>query len=197
MLNWLYEMNVKTLIKPDLACLVKTGKTQDEWHRIFGHMHMGAVKMMKEKNMVLGMEVDRSMELAAQCPACIIAKQHTQPFPKESHTEIENIGDLTVSDVWGPAHTQAPGGDHYFITFMDGRSQRTMTHFMKHKSQALKKFKHYKSFVETQTGDKLKKFQVDGRGESLGREFRKYLLDNSIQLDTYHYSLFTFPKWNS
>ena len=58
-----------------------------------------------------------------------------------------------------------------------------MTHFMKHKSQALKKFKHYKSFVETQTGDKLKKFQVDGRGESLGREFRKYLLDNSIQLD--------------
>ena len=27
MLNWLYEMNVKTLIKPDLACLVKTGKT--------------------------------------------------------------------------------------------------------------------------------------------------------------------------
>lgn len=27
MLNWLYEKNVKTLIKPDLACLVKTGKT--------------------------------------------------------------------------------------------------------------------------------------------------------------------------
>lgn len=54
---------------------------------------------------------------------------------------------------------------------------------MKHKSEALEKFKHYKSFVETQTGNKLKKFCVDGGGEFLSKEFKKYLLENGTQLD--------------
>ena len=60
MLNWLFEMNIKGVIKLDLAYPAKTRKSWDEWHRIFGHMHMGAVKMMKDKEMVLGMEVDRT-----------------------------------------------------------------------------------------------------------------------------------------
>ena len=41
-------------------------------------MHMGAVKMMKDKEMVLGMEVDRTVELAAKSTAYITAKQHSQ-----------------------------------------------------------------------------------------------------------------------
>ena len=87
MLNWLFEMNIKGVIKPNLAYPVKTGKSWDEWHRIFGHMHMGAVKMMKDKEMFLGMEVDRTVEPAAQCTACISAKQHIKPFPKTSRTK--------------------------------------------------------------------------------------------------------------
>ena len=132
MLNWLFKMNIKGVIKPDLAYPAKTGKTWDEWHRIFGHMHMGAVKMMKDKEMVLGMEV----ELAAQCTACITAKQHIKPYPKESHMEIKRIGDLTVSDTWGPACMQAPGGDQYFVMFTDGKSQWMMIYFLKQPSKS-------------------------------------------------------------
>ena len=124
------------------------------------------------------------MEPAAQCTACITAKQHIKPFPKTSCMEIKRIRDLTVSDVWGPACTQAPGGDQYFVTFTDGKSRQTMTYFMKHKSEAFEKFKLYKSFVETQTGNKLKKLHADGGGEYLSKEFKKYLLENGTQQDT-------------
>jgi hypothetical protein len=58
-----------------------------------------------------------------------------------------------------------------------------MTYFMKNKSNTFTKFKQYKSFVETQTGQKLKKLRVDGGGEFLSKEFKKFLLDNGIQLD--------------
>src|ERR1700678_2383037 len=202
MLNRLFEMNIKGVMKPNLACPAKTGKTWDEWHRIFGHMHMGAVKMMKEKEMVLGMEVDRTVEPAAQCTACITAKQHVKPFPKESRTEIKGIRDLTVSNVWGPAHTQAPGGDRYFVTFTDGKSRRTMTYFLKQKSEAFEKFKLYRSFVETQTGNKLKKLCADGGGEYLSKDFRNYLLENGVTISLPHSLfpfLFYFPylhRWN-
>ena len=182
-MNRLFDMNVKGIAKHDQAYPAKHGRTLDEWHRIFGHLNMGSVKMLKEKEMVLGMEVDRTVEPAPQCKASIIAKQHVQPFPKESQTEIKEIGDLTVSDLWGPARTQAPGGDQYFVTFTDGKARRTMTYFMKEKSEALTKFKQYKSFVETQTDRKLKKLHVDGGGEFINKEFKKFLLDNGIQLE--------------
>lgn len=58
-----------------------------------------------------------------------------------------------------------------------------MTYFMKAKNEALTHFKHYKSFVETQTGHKLKKLCVDGAGELISKEFQKYLLDHGIQLE--------------
>ena len=83
---------------------------------------MGSVKMLKEKETLLGIEVDRTVEPAAQCKACIIAKQHVQPFPKQSQMKIKEIRDLTVSDLQGLAHTQAPGRDQYFITFTDGKA---------------------------------------------------------------------------
>lgn len=77
-------MNIKGIAKQDQAFPAKHGRTWDEWHRIFGHMNMGSVKMLKEKGMVLGMEVDRTVEPAAQCNVCIVAKQHIQLFPKNS-----------------------------------------------------------------------------------------------------------------
>ena len=125
--NWLFDMDVKGIAKQDQAYATKHGRTWDEWHRIFGHLNMGSIKMLKEKGMVLGMEVDRTVDPAMQCKVCIIAKQHVQPFPKNSQTKIKEIRDLTVSDLWGLAPTQAPGGNHYFTTFTDGKLQHTMT----------------------------------------------------------------------
>src|ERR1700678_2145130 len=98
--------------------------------------------------------------------------------------ESQGIGDLTLNDVWGRTRTQAPGGDRYFVTFTDGKSQRTMTYFLKQKSEAFEKFKLYRSFVETQTGNKLKKLRADGGGEYLSKDFRNYLLENGIQQET-------------
>jgi transposase InsO family protein len=57
-----------------------------------------------------------------------------------------------------------------------------MIYFMKEKSEAFNKFKQYKNFIEVQTGKKLKVLRVDGGGEYLSNEFKKFLLDNGIRL---------------
>lgn len=78
--------------------------------------------MLKNKEMVLGMEVDGGVEGNAKCEACILAKQHIKPFPKQSQTEIKEIIDLTVSNMWGLARTTALGSKQYFISYMDGKA---------------------------------------------------------------------------
>src|SRR5271168_2320073 len=142
-------------------------RTKHTRQRVCGHLNMGSVKMLKDKNMVNGMDVNTTVEPQTQCQPCIIAKQHVKSFPQESHTDIAEIGDLTVTDLWGPAKTHGIGRESYFIPFTDGKSRCTMIYFMKHKDEALTKFKLYKSFVETQTGYKLKKLRVDGGGEKI------------------------------
>ena len=72
--------------------------------------------------MVTSMEVDESLPATEQCPACIVMKQHVTPYLQESKTEVVEVGDLTVFDLWGPAQTTGIGGEKYFVTFTDGKS---------------------------------------------------------------------------
>jgi hypothetical protein len=45
-----------------------------------------------------------------QCESGIQAKQHRQSFPKEAEHRSGQLGELTYSDVWGPARVVAIGG---------------------------------------------------------------------------------------
>src|SRR6202789_757712 len=184
----LYVARVKILDKEsagkqDQSYISRNVKSWDEWHRILGHLNMESVKRLHDKNMVVGMEIDTKSPESQQCAACVQSKQHVQPFPQISSTEIANIGDLTVTDVWGPARTTAIGGESYFITFTDGKSRHSTIYFMKKKDEALAKFKLYKIFVETQTGHKLKKLRADGGKEYVGKQFQNFILESGMELE--------------
>ena len=128
------------------------------------------------------MEINTKSPESQQCAACVQLKQHVQPFPQISPTEIANISDLTVTNVWGLACTIAIGGERYFITFTDGESRHTIIYFMK-KDEALAKFKLYKNFVETQTGHKLKKLRADGGKEYVGKQFLNFIIESGMELE--------------
>ena len=98
-------------------------------------------------------------------------------------TEIANVGNLMVTDVWGLAWTTALGGEVYFISFTDGKSRHTIIYFMKKKDEALSKFKLYKNFVETQTGHKLKKLRVDGDKEYINKQSQNFVVESGMELE--------------
>jgi hypothetical protein len=61
-----------------------------------------------------------------------------------------------LSDVWGPAATEGIGHEYYFYSFTDIKSRHTVLFTEPTRDLALKDFKIYKSFVETQTSKKIK-----------------------------------------
>jgi hypothetical protein len=172
----LYQMMV-TPIEQHTAYVASTkAHSWTAWHRILGHMNMASIKALKEKDMVTGMEVDLTSDPSLQCAACIQAKQHVESFPKESTRNIQEIGDLTHTDLWGPARTISIGGYKYFITFTDGKSRRTMVYFLKEKTQeaVLDTLKAYKAYVKAQTGKDLKKIRADNGKEYANQAMQKY-----------------------
>ena len=88
--------------------------------------------------------------------ACIQGKHHIDPFPKRAEDAAELVGDLTVSNVWGPANTVGPAREHYFYSFTNAKSRYLTVYFSHTKDSVLDHFKDYTALVETQTGNCLK-----------------------------------------
>jgi GAG-pre-integrase domain len=158
-------------------------RSYDDWHRILGHIYPETIKNMKEKQMVTGMEIDPLSTPSKQCTTCIQAKHHVNPFPKESQTKYKEIGNMTYTDVWGPARTTGIHGEQYYISFTDGHSAHSVIIFMKHKSEADEKIKQYKEFIKMQHGKRCKAFCFDGGGEYISQKLRKQLKDEGIHIE--------------
>ena len=68
-------------------------------------------------------------------------------FTRKDEQSTECLG-LIYSDVCGPMNVQAIGGFSYFIMFIDDYSWYGHMYLMKHKFEALERFKEFRSEVE-------------------------------------------------
>ena len=75
------------------------------------------------------------------------------------------IGDLSISNVWGPANTEGPAQERYFYSFTDAKSRYSVIYFSHAKDGVHEHFKEYAMLIEMQTGRQLKCLRSDGGGE--------------------------------
>ncbi|KAH9769280.1 Integrase catalytic domain-containing protein [Citrus sinensis] len=88
--------------------------------------------------------------------------------------------ELVHTNVCRPINVQARGGYEYFITFTDDYSRYGYVYLMRHKSEALEKFKKYMAETEKQLDNNIKKLRSDRGGEFLSEDFKGYLIENVI-----------------
>lgn len=163
---------------------LKAQKTLNKWHHIYGHMDPQSILLLKVKNMVTGLEIDMSELVRSQCKTCVKAKQHVKIFPKKSLMKVKEVGNMTVTNIWGPARTAAIGGQLYYVSYTDVKGRRIVTYPMQHKSEALMKFKAYRVIMKTHFDVDLKTLHTDNGGEYIGKEFKAYLTKHEITLKT-------------
>jgi hypothetical protein len=114
------------------------------------------------------------------CDVCSLTKLTRKPFPHKSETHPAKIGDIIVSDVWGPFSIQSPSRSKYYVSFIDVNTRYSWVYFMKEKSEVLTKFKDFHNMVNTQFNAKIKVFRSDGGGEYCSKEFDSYLAAEGI-----------------
>ncbi|KAK8652200.1 hypothetical protein V6N13_061222 [Hibiscus sabdariffa] len=101
------------------------------------------------------------------------------PFTGKGERASDLLG-LIHSDVCGPMNTQARGGFQYFITFTDDFSRYGYIYLMRHKSEALEKFKDFKNEVQNQHENSIKALRSDRGGEYLSQDFDEILKECGI-----------------
>ncbi len=169
----LYRLNVEC--SPESVFSAITARTWDEWHRIYAHLNHDYLRKLVRHGLVVGMNVDESIPASEQCPSCIAGKQRIEPYPQKSHSEVDDVGDLTVADMWGPAHIKGINGELYLTVYTDVKSQHSVRFFSCDKAQQLYFLQSYRAFLKTQVGTVMSHSWVYPRPIPMGRSISKVI----------------------
>ena len=107
------------------------------------------------------------------CENCVFGKATKLKFTTGKH-ETKQTLDHIHSNIWGPSQIPSHGGARYFITFINDYSRKLWVYILKHKSEALDKFKEWIALMENQIGRKVKRLRIDNGLEYCSNEFDEF-----------------------
>lgn len=171
--NQLYTINFERVY-----AMSNNGNCIHQWHRIFGHRNLNAVKQMTTSNnlKVIHCTCDNL------CGVCQEGKMSRKPFAKFKPRQSKAILDIVHSDVCGPMKTQTPSGKRYILTFIDDFSRLTFIYLLRNKNEIADKLKQFVEIMKTSKGIKPKIIRTDRGGEYVNKNLKKFLADEGIQL---------------
>ena len=136
--------------------------------------------MMHQYNLVNGMTIIPSPQNFI-CEGCIQGKHNSKPLPckSQSQNKYTEIGNLVITNLWGPTPIEGKGRLHYFISFTDATTCYSIIIFLKEKekSKAFNHYHHYAARIETQFKQKIKAVRFDSGSEFLNQQMKKFLTD--------------------
>lgn len=147
-------------------------------HARMGHLNAASVKMLFDRNMVLGLTrpVSGDQEQLQQCKGCLEGKAHRQSIPKAATHRASDPLQVVHTDLCGPLPEPSMGSEsRYFITFIDDFSRHTSVFLLPTKDAAINAFRKYKAWAENYTGFTIKTLRSDGGGEYISTQFNTLL----------------------
>lgn len=141
-------------------------KDLDVWHQRLGHANKRMIEDTKKKDLVIGLEEERSLK--KQCEPCLEGKMSHKTHPRLEERKTKNIMDLWHVDLIGPIKPVSCGGKRYIFTIIDDYSRVIFVELLKEKSDAADRLKGLIALKENQSGRKLKSLRSDNGGEFIG-----------------------------
>ncbi|KAK9042849.1 hypothetical protein V6N11_071204 [Hibiscus sabdariffa] len=177
LINGLYILNQENMIFNINTKRLKTNDSNQTylWHCRLGHISERRISKL-HKDGLLDPFVFEQLDV---CESCLLGKMTKAPFNGKGERVSDLLG-LIHSDVCGPMNTQTRGGYQYFITFTDDFSRYGYIYLMRHKSEALEKFKEFKNEVQNKHGKSIKALRSDRGGEYLSQDFDELLKECGI-----------------
>ncbi|OUC45660.1 integrase core domain protein [Trichinella nativa] len=150
---------------PELALNLLSLYRRDHWtmavqdvpdlrHCRLGHLSRRSMKPLQD-GQATGIPSDAITK--TDYATCLKGKQCRLPFSKLATKGSEDVLELVHSGICGPMQVVSVGGTRYFLSFIDDFSRKSFVYFLKHKNEALPKFKDFIAMVERQTSNGFKK----------------------------------------
>lgn len=112
------------------------------WHMRYGHLNYKSLKVLKEKDMVVGLPNVHCENKV--CEGCIYGKFHRLPFNKTSWRAKAPL-DLVHADICGPTRTPSLRKKIYFLLFVDDFTRHMWVYILEQKLEAFSAFLQFKA----------------------------------------------------
>ena len=147
----------------------------DELHHRLGHISQDRAKILVEKGLVEGVELEEGSEPVV-CESCEWAKTSRKVVTKVREGErCTAVGDEIHSDLWGESPVESIGKKKYYISFTDDYSRYTTVYFLRTKDEAFESYCIYEAWLSTQYNVRIKCLNSDRGGEYMSDEFSAHL----------------------
>jgi transposase InsO family protein len=144
------------------------------WHMRLGHPQSRVLHHILRHHVSDTFSVSHTF-----CKHCVMGKMTQLPF-STSTSCTQFLLQLVHSDVWGPAPIDSINGHRYYVIFVDDFTRFTWFFPLKHKSQVLASFQHFKNTMENHLGTSIKTLRTDCGGEYTNNEFRLFCSKSGI-----------------
>jgi transposase InsO family protein len=180
--NGLYPIHTQpspsfTTASPTVSAFLSSRNKWQLWHHRLGHpsdrVLVSTLPSLSSRISV------RNKHVQHHCKHCLIGKMHKLPFAHSKFQSTQPL-ELVHSDVWGPAPVSSSNGNKYYLLFVDDFSRYSWLFLLKHKSDVLATFKHFKASVETQLSAQIKFLRTDCGGEYTSNAFTDFCSSHGI-----------------
>jgi transposase InsO family protein len=175
-------MVIQTIQPRSRAFVISEAEQPELWHMRFCHAGWETLARMAQDNLVDGLPVSAERFRKAGktvCEPCVLGKQIRKPFPASSR-ESSGPFDLIHTDVCGPMQTKTPGGNRYFVSFIDDYSRCAVIQLLENKNQVKTALSAFVSTMETQFDKKIKTLRSDRGGEFWNKEMQSFCASKGI-----------------
>ena len=149
--------------------------TVEQLHRRMGHIAPDAAKrLVKEAK---GIRLDESSTIES-CDSCRYAKMTRKAVSKEradDTLQADTLGDVIVSDLWGPSPTETINKRQYYASFTDICTRWVRIYLQRHKDETFDSYEAFEAWLFTQFKVRIKKLHSDRGGEFWSNEFDAHL----------------------
>ena len=163
-----------------MACKAEGVVSRDDgelWHRRLGHLHHGALKILKKISTGLP---KGTLAQPDQCKGCTLGKFVKATF-HEKESRATTILERIHTDVCGPFSVASTAKHRYYVIFVDDFSQKCWIFFMQKKSETYSKLCEFKALVEKESGKQVKALRSDYGGEFISSEFKDFCSAEGIR----------------
>ncbi|KAH9658981.1 hypothetical protein KPL70_023688 [Citrus sinensis] len=170
---------------------ISVSMTRDKsklWHMRLAHISERGLKELSNQGL-FGNDKVTSLKF---CEKCVFGKATRLKFTL-GRKETKQTLNYIHSDLWGPSQVPSLGGARYFVSFIDDFSMKVWIYVLKHKGEALERFKEWITLIENQTDKKIKRLRTDNGLEYCSKEFEDFCKSKGI---TRHRTVTYTPQQN-
>ena len=147
----------------------------DLWHMRLGHPQRHVLHHVLDR-----LFVSPKLPLSNTfCKHCVMGKMTQLPFSSSTSCTKFPL-EIVHSDVWGLAPIDSINGHRYYVIFVDDFFRFTWFFPLKHKSQVIASFQHFKNTMENHLGTSIKTLRTDCGGEYTNNAFHNFCSNSGI-----------------